>query len=171
MAHNCEFKGQQVTRLKAARDRSVPPTFQEVDHGSAEVYDGFARAGWEEVLDASRAVTAELLDRWLQVVVRGFWHPGSHLGEFWLAHGQPDRTLHLHQAGVALAEVMEVPPSAVGTGRYALACALARSGNPQFALEELLAATEANPDLAQNAGRDPDLSTVRALSGWTALGK
>lgn len=192
VAHNTEFKAQQVARLKAARDRLVPPSFGEVDHASADVYRGFASADWGEVLDASRVVTAGLLDLfwelpqvdltdparnpwlrgrplWLQVVVRGFWHPGGHLGEYWLVHGHPERTLYLHRAGVGLAEVMGVPAPAVGMARYALACACARNGEPQSALEEVARAISANPDLAQNAGRDPDLQPVRSLPGWKSL--
>ncbi|MGA7172398.1 MAG: hypothetical protein WCB86_05815 [Candidatus Dormiibacterota bacterium] len=191
IAHNTEFKAQQVIRLKAAAERDTPPSFMEIDHSSAEVYQRFSEQSPEEVLSISRSTTQELLDRlwelpgaeltdparnpwlqgrplWLQVVVRGFWHPGGHLGEYWLTQGPAPRALRLHRSGVALAEAMELPGPALGMARYALACAEARTGHSEDALAELRAALEANPDLAQNADRDPDLETVRSLPGWAS---
>jgi hypothetical protein len=189
VAHNTEFKAQQVIRLKASADRDTPPSFTEIDHTAADVYQRFSEPSSEEVLTMSRSTTAELLDRmwelpdadltdparnpwlqgrplWLQVVVRGFWHPGGHLGGYWLTNGPAERALRLHRSGVALAEAMELPGPALGMARYALACAEARTGNSADALTELIAALAANPDLAQNAARDPDLEPVRSLPGW-----
>lgn len=191
MAHNTEFKAQQVTRLEAARDGENPPSFVEIDHTSEESYRRFSGISRQRVLDSSRETTTSLLDLlwelpeadlidpslhpwlqgrplWLQVVVRGFWHPGGHLGEYWLTHVQPERTLQLHRAGVAIAEAMTLPGPALGMARYALACAEARTGNTQGALEEVTRAIAANPDLARNAERDPDLEPLRPLPGWIA---
>jgi hypothetical protein len=51
---------------------------------------------------------------WLQVMVRGFWHPGGHLAEHWLCRGQGERALKLQSSGVALAEAMGLPGPALG---------------------------------------------------------
>jgi len=40
VAHNTEFKAQQVQRLWAIGQSRVPPDFAEVDHASSEVYAG-----------------------------------------------------------------------------------------------------------------------------------
>jgi hypothetical protein len=189
VGHNTEFKAQQVTRLRATLDGETPPAFSEIEHASEDTYRRFSGASREQALASSRVTTVELLDLlwelpeadlidpslqpwlrgrplWLQVVVRGFWHPGGHLGEYWLSHGQSERTLQLHRAGVALAEAMALPGPALGMARYALACAEARVGNSGAALEEVARAIAVNPDLAKNAARDPDLQAVRSLAGW-----
>lgn len=48
-----------------------------------------------------------------------------------------------------------------GTLLYNLACAEARLGNPDAALDYLRAALEERPDLRQSAGGDEDLATLR----------
>ena len=63
---------------------------------------------------------------------------------------------------------MGLPGPALGMARYALACARARTGHLKGALTEVVQAIAVNPDLGQNAARDPDLEPVRALGGWVA---
>ncbi|HVB53722.1 MAG TPA: hypothetical protein VNF24_05970 [Candidatus Acidoferrales bacterium] len=99
-------------------------------------------------------------------MVRGFWHPSGHLGEHWLSRRQGEHTIRLHAAGVALAEALALPGPALGMARYALACAKARTGRCDDALEEVVRAIAVNPDLAQNAARDADLEPVWASPGW-----
>jgi hypothetical protein len=189
VAHNTEFKAQQVVRLKAVRDGNTPPKFVEIDHASAEEYRRFSDSASGQVLMESRSTSTELIDLlwevpeadltdpgrlpwlnarplWLQTVVRGFWHPGGHLGEYWLSRRLEERALRLHGSGVALAEALDLPDPARGMAHYALACARARTGNLPGALAEVVQATALNPALAQSAGRDPDLEPVRALPGW-----
>src|SRR5262245_36624429 len=114
VAHNTDFKSQQVHRLTAIRNGATPEEFAEVDHAAVEVYLRYS--GIEPALVAadSMRVTSELIaglhevseddlfdpsrnpwlkgrQLWLQIVVRGFWHPAGHLGDYYLAHGQPDR--------------------------------------------------------------------------------
>jgi len=94
-------------------------------------------------------------------VVRGFWHPTGHLGEYYLAHGQAERAVALQEQGLALARYLAAPPAAAGMAGYSLACAQARAGRPELAARTLAEAIEANPDLRANASRDPDLRVVR----------
>jgi hypothetical protein len=193
VAHNTEFKRQQVVRLQAAHSRQTPPEFAEIDHRSDAVYAGFAALSWKAALEDSRRTTAALIDGlwrvgyedltdpdrlpwlhgrplWLQVVVRGFWHPGGHLGECLMARNQGARALRLHRAGVALAEAVDLPPAARGMAHYSLACAEALSGDPSASLGSIGRALALNPDLALNARRDPDLATARALAAWPLPG-
>ncbi|MGH9115444.1 MAG: hypothetical protein ACRDWW_06385 [Acidimicrobiales bacterium] len=44
VAHNSEFRFQQVTRLQAVAEGVTPPEFPQVDHTSAEVYDRYGAA-------------------------------------------------------------------------------------------------------------------------------
>ncbi|MGH7642085.1 MAG: TPR end-of-group domain-containing protein [Candidatus Dormibacteria bacterium] len=189
VAHNSEFRSQQVTRLGAVIDRSTPPNFSEIDHTSLEVYARFSALTADQVLAGCRSTTTELVQLlwqltdedltdparnpwlrgrplWLQVVARGFWHPSGHLGEYWLSRGLPEKAVRLHAAGVALAEAVQLPGAALGMARYSLACAKSRTGHCEEALAEIVQAINGNPDLAQNAARDPDLEPVRALPGW-----
>lgn len=186
IAHNAEFKDQQVQRLGAIRRGEVPPDFAEIDHGSPEVYRGYAGVPAGEVASRSSQVSGELLDAlaavsdddlldpsrhpwlrgrqlWLQCVVRGFWHPMGHLGEYYLRHGQPDRAVALAAHAAATAGYLGAPDPARGMAGYNLACAQARAGQPDEAAATLREAISLNHDLRANAQRDQDLATVRDL--------
>jgi hypothetical protein len=192
VAHNNQFKIQQTERISALRSGHIPPAFAEVDHSSFEVYQGYCALASGDVLRDCRRVSAELIDGtwalsdedlldparhpwlngrllWLQIIVRGFWHPTGHLGEYYLGHGQPDRAVALQQHGLATARYLGAPAPAAGMAGYSLACALARAGRPSEAAEALAEAIGANPDLRVNAGRDPDLAGVREAGLVAAL--
>ena len=123
VAHNTEFKRQQVQRLESIRAGTTPPEFGEIDHLSDAVYqacaalpaDRVARESWQAtgaLIDGLAAsADADLLDParhpwlrgrmlWLQIIVRGFWHPSGHLGEYYLAHGEPGRAVTLASRAV-----------------------------------------------------------------------
>ena len=184
VAHDNQFKGEQAERIRCLLAGQVPPVYGEIDHSSAEVYQGYCAQSRTEVLAESRRVSGELVDGtwalpdedlldparhpwlngrmlWLQIVVRGFWHPTGHLGDYYLAHGQPGRAIALQEQGLATARYLGAPASAAGKAGYSLACAQARAGQPDRAARTLAEAVEANPDLRANASRDPDLRVVR----------
>jgi tetratricopeptide (TPR) repeat protein len=185
IAHNTEFKQQQISRLRAVRLGQVPPDFAETDHGSAEVYERYAAIPAGDVLSGSGQAAADLADAlggvtdedlldparhpwlrgrqlWLQVIVRGFWHPMGHLGEYYLAHRQPERAVALAAQAVATAAYLRAPGQARGMACYNLACAQARRGLPDQAARTLNEAISLNPDLRANASRDPDLVILRS---------
>ena len=184
VAHNNEFKSQQAERISAIRSGQVPRAYGEVDHSSAEVYQEYSAQPPDTVLAGCRQISAQLIDGtwaladedlldparhpwlngrtlWLQIVVRGFWHPTGHLGDYYLAHGQPGRAVALQAQGVAMARYLGAPAPAAGMAGYSLACAQAQAGQPEAAARTLAEAIEANPDLRVNASRDPDLSVLR----------
>jgi len=184
IAHNTEFKGQQVLRLQAVRLGQVPPEFAEIDHASAETYRGYAAIPAHEVAEDSSRVTGELVDGlnsvgdgdlrdpsrhhwlrgrelWLQIIVRGFWHPTGHLGDYYLAHAQPGRALALAMHAVATASYLGAPDPARGMASYNLACAQARANLPDQAVAALGEAIRLNPDVRANARRDRDLAALR----------
>jgi hypothetical protein len=184
IAHNTEFRRQQVQRLRAIRASEAPPEFAEVDHASEALYaelaaqpaDAVARDSWHvagELTEEMRLVShGDLTDParnpwlrgrqlWLQVVVRGFWHPTGHLGEYYVGHGQPDRAVALAEHGVATAAYLGAPAPIRGMASYNLACAQARAGLLDEAAATLTEAVTLNPDLRANARRDVDLAAVR----------
>ncbi|MGA3216790.1 MAG: hypothetical protein ABSD97_14020 [Acidimicrobiales bacterium] len=153
VAHSTEFKTQQVQRLEAVRRGARPPEFPQIDHSSEEIYRRCAEQSAEAVAAASRLCTLALIEEvgrareadlletsihpwlagrqlWLQIVVRGFWHPGGHLGEYYLAHGQTDQAIALQARAVTIATLLSAPPEARGMACYNLACAQARGACP-----------------------------------------
>ncbi|MGH3150913.1 MAG: TPR end-of-group domain-containing protein [Streptosporangiaceae bacterium] len=192
VAHDNHFKNQQAERIRAIQSGQVPPASGEIDHSSAEVYRDYRAQQPEDVLAECRRVSAELIDGtwalpdqdlldparypwlngrlfWLQIVVRGFWHPTGHLGAYYLGHDQPERAIALQEQGVATARYLGAPAAAAGMAGYSLACVQARSGQPDQAVSTLAAAVEANPDLRVNVSTDPDLAALRAAGRLEAF--
>jgi hypothetical protein len=185
VAHNTEFRRQQVQRLRAIRCGQAPPEFAEVDHASAALYaelsaqpaDAVARDSWRtagELAEEMRLVSREDLlepDRnpwlrgrqlWLQVIVRGFWHPLGHLGEYYLGHRQPRRAVTLAEHAAATAQYAGAPAPARGMACYNLACARAGAGQLDEAVAAIADAITLNPDVRANALRDKDLASIRS---------
>jgi hypothetical protein len=184
VAHNTEFKAQQTTRLRAIADGQVPPEFVEIDHRSDEVYQGYAAQPADRVAADSHRVSGELIaslavvsaedlldpsrnpwlkgrQLWLQVVVRGFWHPSGHLADYYLAHEQPDRAVALAAHGVATSAYLRAPEQARGMAAYNLACALAKAGRLDEAAASVAETVSFNPDLRGKIGTEPDLTALR----------
>ena len=192
IAHNTEFKRQQVTRLTAIRQGETPPDFAEIDHRSAEVYRAYCQPDAGQVRQASREVTAALIDGlagvgdddlldpsrhrwlrgrmlWLQLVVRGFWHPMGHIADYYICHGQAARAAEVQAQAVAVAGYLGAPDPARGMAHYSLACAQARADQPEAALEQLQTAVRLNSDLAAKLAGEPDLAGLRSGGRLDAL--
>jgi hypothetical protein len=184
IAHNTAFRRQQVTRLRAIRAGRTPPEFADVDHESGELYaelsaqaaDAVAAESWlsagdllaelrlvrnEDLLDPSRNPWLRGRQLWLQVIVRGFWHPAGHLGTYYASHGDHDQAVALAAHAVATAECLDAPVQARGMACYNLACAQAGAGQLDAAQTALTAAVTLNADLRANAARDGDLVALR----------
>ena len=184
VAHNTEFRAQQVERLRAIASGREPEEFAETDHSSDAAYQGYAahraarvaRHSWQvagELIDGVESVGADdLLDPsrnpwlrgrqlWLQIVVRGFWHPTGHLAGYYLGHGQPDRAVAMTARGLATARYLRVPDQACGMAGYNLACAQARAGQLDDAAATVRDAVSLNADLRAKAGSEPDLAVLR----------
>jgi hypothetical protein len=192
VAHNTEYRQQQVIRLQAVSDGSTPPDFAEVDHRSADTYQRYCAGTPAHVALASRQSARALIDGlyavadadltdasahpwlrgrtlWLQVVVRGFWHPAGHVGDYYVGHGLAVRAVALHSHALATASYLDLPGPVLGMASYSLACAQAQAGETDAAASTLASAIGHHPGLAANAGRDPDLSGLRASGRLDAL--
>ena len=184
VAHNTEFRDQQVQRLAAIREGRIPPGFAEIDHRSPEVYRRYCEQPADAVAEASRRTAQALVaglsaladedllvparqprlhcrQLWLQVIVWGFWHPAGHLGDYYIARGWPGRAVAMQAQAVSLAAYLDAPDLARGMARYNLACAQARSGQPGAAFDALSEALVRNASLLANAVRDSDLRSLR----------
>jgi len=62
VAHNNQFKHQQAERICCVLSGQVPPAYGEIDHSSAEVYQGYLAQRADAVLTACRSVSAQLTD-------------------------------------------------------------------------------------------------------------
>jgi hypothetical protein len=192
IAHNTEFRRHQVQRLRAVRSGQAPPEFTEVDHSSPDLYaelsaqpaDAVSRDSWRvsgELIEELGSVSqADLLDPsrnpwlrgrqlWLQLIVRGFWHPAGHLGSYYLSHDQAERAMTLAAQATATAAALGAPDSARGMASYNLACAQAGAGMLDKAAATVAEAVALNPDVRANAARDSDLAAVRERGLLTTL--
>ncbi len=185
VAHNTDFKAQQVERLRSVAAGRTPPEFPDIEHTSEELYSGYASVSADVATSRCRSTTGDLVDAlavvsdedlsdpsrqpwlrgralWLQVVVRSFWHPTGHIAEYYLTHGNPERAVTMQAHAVATAKYLSAPPPAQGMAAYNLACAAARAGLHDRALTSLASAVDLNDDLAGKARSDPDLAVLRA---------
>ena len=179
-------------RLRAIREGKTPQTFADFDHRSAATYERYATRVSGQVVSEQRRVTAAFVDEiaqtsdddlvdptrnpwlrgrqlWLQIVVRGFWHPLGHVGEYYLEHAQTDRALALHTHAVATARYLDAPPQACGMALYSLACVEARLGLLDRAAGNVWSAVELNSDLREKAATDSDLVSLRSAEALGAL--
>jgi hypothetical protein len=192
VAHKTEFKAQQTERITAVLTGCAPPTFGEIDHRSPDVYGRYAARTAVAVAGESRQVTASLLDGvgaladddlvdpsrhpwlngrplWLQLVVRGFWHPTGHVADYYLAHRQQGRAVALQEHTLGTTRYLGAPDQVAGMAAYSLACAQAASGRTEDAARTLAEAITLNPDVRANASRDPDLESLRGGGQLAAL--
>ncbi len=141
------------------RPRTPPPAKSR--QVTAELIAATQSAAEDDLLDPARNPWLRGRQLSLQIIVRGFWHPAGHVGEYYLGHDQPDRALALAENAVAVAANLGAPAAARGMASYNLACARARAGLLDEAAAAVAEAVALNPDVRANAGRDPDLAAVR----------
>lgn len=192
IAHTSEFRDEQVQRLRAIREGSPPPEFPRVEHDSPDTYRRYAGRDAESVRASSRTTNATLIDEtrrctdedlldpsrnpwlkgrplWLQIIVRGFWHPTGHVGDYYVQHRRPERALALHTHAVSTAGYLGAPSMAVGMAHYSLACTQATLGQGVQAVGSLERAVACNPDLREHARSEPDLAKLREAGRLTAV--
>jgi hypothetical protein len=185
VAHNSEFRRQQAERLAAISDGRTPVDYDQIDHASPPVYERYRAVPANRVAAEASASASDLVrylslvsdedlcepgrnpwlkgrQLWLQIIVRGFWHPSGHLVDYYLAHQRPDRAIALASRSVDTASYLDAPEQSRGMASYNLACAQARTGQFDQAADTVAAAIALNPDLRANAGSDPDLLALRA---------
>jgi hypothetical protein len=192
VAHTSEFRDEQVQRLIAIRNGSRPPEFPRIEHSSPEAYQRYSQRPASAVWELSRTTNAALIDEtrrcsdedlldpsrnpwlrgrqlWLQIIVRGFWHPTGHIADYYTQHGRPERALALHTHALATARYLSAPAMAIGMAHYSLACTQAVIGRADEAVRSLGLAVASNPDLRDHARTEPDLATLREAGRLKAV--
>lgn len=128
---------------------------------ASALIDEIAQASDDDLIDPARNPWLRGRQLWLQIVVRGSWHPLGHVGEYHLEHAQSERALALHVRAVMTAQYLDAPPQACGMAQYSLACVEARMGLLDEAAADVRSAVELNADLREKAAADPDLVSLR----------
>jgi hypothetical protein len=184
VAHNTQFKREQVARLEAILRHETPPDFAAVDHASEATYRAFVALSPALVAETSRRTTDDLVDAllrlpdddlidprrhdwlrgrplWLQVIVRGFWHPLGHVGDWYVANGMTERGVALRRDAVTFAEYLHAPAESQGMAWFSLACTYATLGTTEEAVLALERAATLNHDLRARVATEPELEAVR----------
>lgn len=192
VAHNTQFKREQVTRLEAVLHDEEPPESPAIDHTSEQSYRAFAELAPELVAEESRRTTDALVDSllllsdadlmdpsrqewlrgrplWLQIIVRGFWHPLGHVGDWYVANAMRERGVALRQQVVATAEYLAAPDESQGMAWYSLACTYASIGSTDDAVVALERAAALNHDLRARVATEPELEALRGDRRVAAL--
>jgi hypothetical protein len=193
IAHNTQFKREQVARLEAVLHHEDPPEFAAIDHASERTYRDFSAISPKLVAEESRKTTDALVDAllllpdadlidpslhdwlrgralWLQIIVRGFWHPLGHVGDWYVANAMAERGIALRQHAVATAEYLHAPKESCGMAWYSLACTYAALGIADEGVVALRHAAALNDDLRARAATDPDLESLRADARVAGIG-
>jgi hypothetical protein len=136
---------------------------------AGDLIAGLHSTAEDDLLDPSRNPWLRDRQLWLQIIVRGFWHPAGHLGEYYVSHDQADRAVTLAENAVAAASYLGAPAPAQGMASYNLACARAGAGQLDEAAAAVAEAVTLNPDLHANASRDPDLAVLRGTGQLAAI--
>jgi hypothetical protein len=193
LAHNADFRREQVLRLRAVAASADPPDFPQVDHRDPAVYARCAARPGEAVQAELATVVPDLVaaldavgddqlgdpslfpwtggrQLWAQVLVRGVWHPIGHLADYLVDHGRPEQSFAAIDGVVRVARALRLParPGGVALGVYVSAAVRARAGEREPALGLLRAALADDPALAEKAARDGDFDELRRSPGFPA---
>ena len=90
VAHNTEFRREQVQRLEAIRSGGTPPDFPQIDHRSSDVYERYRRDEAAAVIRARRRAVTDLIDAVASLPDADLLDPGRHPWlrgrQLWLDH-------------------------------------------------------------------------------------
>ena len=137
---------------------------------TASLIDGVAALGDDDLVDPARHPWLNGRSLWLQIVVRGFWHPTGHVADYYLGHGQPGRAVALQRARARHDPLPGRPRPGSGHGRATVWPAPRPSpGGPRTRVRTLAEAIALNPDVRANADRDPDLEPLRGSGRLAAI--
>ena len=124
------------------------------DHLLGELIDLYQKLGEQPFKWYAATNTTEAVLR------NRYTHPRLHLAEYWKENGFLDRAEQLWQDGENDLRAAGAPPRFIALAQYNLACALARRGAMDEALQLLALALPVSEVLRGAAPQDPDLESV-----------
>lgn len=105
------------------------------------------------------------------VLRNSYTHPRVHLFEYLRENGEQDRANQLFEDAFSDMHAADAPLIVMMTVRYNLACARARQGRTDEALDLLKQVLPSRTDMRQAAAEDPDLAALRDDPGFQELVK
>jgi hypothetical protein len=124
------------------------------DHLMGELIDLYERLGDQPFKWYTSTSTTEAVLR------NSYTHPRLHLAEYWKENGDLDRAAQLWEVGVTDLRAADAPPRLVANALYNLACARARQGAADDALQLLAEALPVSEILKAAAPQDADLESL-----------
>jgi hypothetical protein len=192
IAHVTSWHANLVEMLEAVLRGETPPPRPDVHQANARTFEENAAKPWEQVLaDAGaaserlRALLPQLSDKdmldpgryaWRKgqplaptVVLRLYWHPMLHLGEFYVQRGDRGSADALRADLLRTADELAWVPPLRGQTLYMVACSSAALGEPAVALSTLRESLALAPYLMQWSQQDPSLASLRSTPGYAAI--
>ncbi len=125
------------------------------DHLLGELIELYVRLGEQPFPWFTSRNTTEAVLR------NSYVHPRIHMFEYLRENGEQDRANQLFEEMHADMQDAAAPPIIMNTARYNLACARARQGRGDEALDLLEEVLSTRADMKQSAAEDPDFTTLR----------
>lgn len=98
---------------------------------------------------------------WDLILGNGYWHPHSHLSQFYLDRNDVATAICIQEACIDKAVQEGIPPAMHGIGLYNLACLYATTNQVEKAQPTLQQALLLTPGLTEWSKQDPDLAALR----------
>ena len=190
--HIAFWKNRQLERMTAAAQGETPVELEHFEQVNARVFEEWRERPWQAVIDESERIFDALVAQvrefdpaaladpnryaWQEgrsllasLVGNGFWHPESHIAQFYVDRGDVPRATRMQ---AALTEQLgqygdQLVPR--GEALYNLACFYAASGQTDQALALLPEALRLQPDVVEWSKEDPDLVSLHDLPAYQAL--
>ena len=192
IAHCTSWRANLIATLEAALRGEAPPPLSNVNEMNARTFEDNKARSWEEVLSEAGAGwdrLAELISQlededllapdhypWRRglplaqgVVLRLYWHPLVHLGEFYAQRGNRTAAEAIRADLLQAADELAWVPWLRGHTLYMVAGCSAALKDPAGALAALRESIALAPELKEWSRRDPGLAFVRGTPEYDAL--
>lgn len=192
LVHVAFWKRRQAERLDAAARGTAPVELEHFEQVNARVFEEWRERPWQAVIDEAERAYADLVAQaqaadptmlidpnrfeWQDgrsllssILSNGFWHPQSHIAQFYVDSGELARATRMQEELTELLGRHGDQLTSRGEALYNLACFYATSGQADKALVLLPEALRLRPDLIEWSKQDSDLVPLHNLPGYQAL--
>jgi len=188
LAHITAWHEYEIARIDAAARGELRDNITDIDHVNAGIYHNRHDQTLDQAAAALQATRKALLERveamseaqlldpdfnpwrdnrptWMTLCGHAFTHPILHLAQYYVEHGQVERSMDMQEAAADTLLQIDDTPVWRGTTLYNLACACALAGQSERAAALLQDSLQLNPGLVEWSKSDPDLVSLRAGPG------